>query len=121
MLPHVSILVLLEGALRATNASRTADAGAMFQSLFYWKVHCERTHLFRAFFLSGVSILVLLEGALRGALISYGYVGWGQFQSLFYWKVHCENITTNITTIEYGFQSLFYWKVHCELLPRPGS
>ena len=32
-----------------------------------------------------------------------------------------ENITTNITTIEYGFQSLFYWKVHCELLPRPGS
>ena len=89
----------------------------MFQSLFYWKSHCNTGIALQIRQKRKVSILVLLEVSLQRRKKITRRNKKNKFQSLFYWKSHC-----NLTPAEFMglknimFQSLFYWKSHCNFI-----
>ena len=83
------------------------------QSLFYWKLLCNKIETIYLKKLCWVTILVLLETPLQ---YFFSYKSHGQAyksQSLFYWKLLCNANRKIISAKELESQSLFYWKLLC--------
>ena len=84
------------------------------QSLFYWKLLCNKIETIYLKKLCWVTILVLLETPLQ---YFFSYKSHGQAyksQSLFYWKLLCNANRKIISAKELESQSLFYWKHFCK-------
>ena len=82
------------GSSTATTGKRDPDLNiAQFQSLFFWKFHCNTLRKTRRnWLLQVVSILVFLEVPLQLFGVCWVLTEMIMFQSLFFWKFHCNKL-----------------------------